>query len=292
LQTVGQKKTSLLEKNVLSIYGYTDYRKYLKDFYEFRKSGPRGYSYRSFSKSAGLSSPNFLKLVIENERNVGKESIPGFINALGLGRSMARYFEALVHLNQAKSDAEKEKYFQELKLLTPESKRRDLNTKEYEYLSHWLYPVIREMISLKEFRDDPYWISRRLNGKAKVSEIQLALQFLKTEKFIVKNGDRYEAVDNMVVSSDEVFSLAIRNYHREMLSQAKESLETLSVEEREFGAIIFALPESSLAELKQRMKKFRNEIHEWACQAITDDPGDMVVQLNLQMYPHTKDGGK
>jgi len=42
----------------LSVYGYTDYRAYLRNFYDMRKESERGYSYRAFSKAAGFSSPN------------------------------------------------------------------------------------------------------------------------------------------------------------------------------------------------------------------------------------------
>ena len=181
-----------------------------------------------------------------------------------------------------------------MKFLIPASKRRDLNTNEHDYLSHWLCPVIREMVTLPNFKDDPYWISRRINGQVKVSEIQNVLNFLKDEGFVKKTDDGYEAVDNMVFSSDEVISLAIRNYHREMLGQAKHSLESLAIDEREFGAIIFSLPDSAMGELKRRIKKFRDEVHEWACNSIVEKPGDRVMQLNIQMYPHTKkvEGGE
>ena len=50
----------------------------------FRKDGKRGYSYRAFSKAAGFSSPNVLKLVIEGKRNIGPEAVENFITALGL----------------------------------------------------------------------------------------------------------------------------------------------------------------------------------------------------------------
>jgi uncharacterized protein (TIGR02147 family) len=92
----------------------------------------------------------------------------------------------------------------------------------------------------------------------------------------------------MVLSSDEVRSLAIRNYHRQMLDQAKESLENLPIEEREFGALTFVLPEAALAELKYKLKTFRRDMHTWAMQVAEEQGGDIVVQLNAQMYPHTK----
>jgi uncharacterized protein (TIGR02147 family) len=273
---------------VLSVYGYTDYRAYLRDFYEFRKDGQHGYSFRAFSKSAGFTSPNILKLVIEGERNISPEATQKFIKALGLKGQMAEYFDALVRMNQAKADADKEHYFNLLQKLTPQGKRRDLNVEGLKYMSHWLYPVIREMVSLEDFRDDPYWIARRINGKATIPEITQALQFLLKEGFIEKVDGRFVPKDNMVLSSDEVKSLAIRNYHRLMLDQAKDSLENLPLEEREFGALTFVLPEAALAELKYKMKLFRRELHTWAMQVAEEHSGEIVVQVNAQMYPHTR----
>jgi uncharacterized protein (TIGR02147 family) len=273
---------------VLSIYGYTDYRTYLREFYEFRKDGQHGYSYRTFSKAAGFASPNILKLVIDGERNISPEATQKFIKALGLKGQMADYFATLVRMNQAKSDADKEHHLSILTRLTPQAKRRDLNTESLKYVSNWLYPVIREMCNLPDFRDDPYWISRRITGKASVAEIGQALQFLLKEGFIEKQDGKFLAKDNMVLSSDEVRSLAVRNYHRQMLEQAKEALENLPMEEREFGALTFVLPEDALAELKYKMKNFRRELHTWAMQVAEERGGELVVQVNAQMYPHSR----
>lgn len=273
----------------LSIYGYTDYREYLRDFYEFRKDGQHGYSFRSFSKAAGFTSPNILKLVIDGTRNISPEAATKFVKALNLKGQMADYFTTLVRMNQSKSDTDKEYYFGILQKLTPQAKRRELESEGLRYLSHWLHPVIREMVSLGEFRDDPYWIARRVNGKATVNEIGQALQFLLKEGFIERGQDgRFSAKDNMVLTHDEVKSLAIRNYHRAMLDQAKEKLESLPLEEREFGALTFVLPESALSELKYKLKTFRSELHTWAMQVSQEQGGEIVVQVNLQMYPHTK----
>lgn len=275
-------------EKVLSVYGYTNYRAYLKDYYEFRKDSQRGYSFRAFSKMAGFTSPNILKLVIDGERNLSPESIQKFIKALNLKGQMCEYFATLVKMNQAKSDADKEYYYAILQKLTPEAKKRDLNPESHKYLSHWLFPVIREMTALKEFRDDPYWISRRIYGKATINEITQALQFLQQEGFVEKHDGRLIMKDNMVLSSDEVKSLSIRNYHRQMLEQAKESLESIPVEEREFGAVTFSIPESAVLELKYKLKQFRRDLHTWAMQVTEDKGGELIIQVNAQMYPHTK----
>ena len=192
-------------------------------------------------------------------------------------------------MNQSKSDSDKEDYFRILQKLTPQAKRRELELEGLRYLSHWLHPVIREMVSLSEFRDDPYWISRRITGKASVSEINKALQFLIKEGFIQRSSEgRFVATDNMIFSKDEVKSLAIRNYHRSMLDLAKEKLEDLPIEEREFGALTFVLPESGIQELKYKIKTFRSDLHTWAMQVANEQKGDVIAQVNIHMYPHTK----
>ncbi len=283
-----QKPGTQREPVVLSIYGYMDYRNYLRDFYELKKASQRGYSYRAFSKAAGFSAPNTLKLVIEGERNIGQAAIDQFVRGLNLKGSMAAYFATLVQMNQAKNDGEKEACFRILQQLTPQAKRRDLHADEVTYLSHWLYPVLREMVSLPEFREDPYWISRRLVGAASVNEVSQGLRFLIDAGFVVRNGDRLVPSDNMVFSSDELRSLAIRNYHRQMLELAKHAIDTLDISEREFGALTVMLPEVAVPALKERIKQFRRDIHSWAVHTVTEADPESVVQINVQMYPVTR----
>lgn len=282
------QENSNSQERVLSIYGYTNFRTYLRDYYDFRKDSQRGYSYRAFSKAAGFTSPNILKLVIDGERNISPEATLKFAKALNIKGQMSEYFATLVKMNQARSDTDKEYYFSILQKLTPQAKKRDLNSESHKYLSHWLYPVIREMTALTEFRDDPYWISRRIYGKASINEISQAIQFLLQEGFVEKIDGKLVNKDNMVLSSDEVRSLSIRNYHRQMLDQAKESLENIPVEEREFGAVTFSIPESAIVELKYKLKQFRRDLHTWAMQVTEDKGGELIIQVNAQMYPHTK----
>ncbi len=273
----------------LSVFGYTDYRQYLRDFYQFKKDSYRGYSFRQFSKDAGFTSPNILKLVTDGERNLTATSLEQFVKGLRLEGAMAEYFRALVLMNQADNDADKAKHYAELKRLAPSAKKRDLDADSVAYLSHWLFPVLREMSQIDGFVDDPYWIARRLTGRANVKQITHAMKFLIEKGFIERKDDgRYASRDNMVLSSDEVRSLAIRQYHRTMLEQAGECLEDIPMEEREFGALTFMVPAHKLEELKFKMKEFRRSIHLWAMQAAEEKAADAVVQVNMQMYPQTK----
>lgn len=278
-------------KRSMSIYGYTDYRQYLADYYEFRKSSSRGYSFRSFSRESGFTAPNVMKLVIDGQRNIGLRSIDKFIVGLHLEGKEADYFRTLVELNNSHDDQEKRELLVKLQRLTPASKRRFLSAESVEYLSSWVYPTLREMVTTGHFKDDPYWLSRRLTGRTSITELAKAIGFLKQNGFIVRNERGFEAQDAMVLSSDEIKSLAIREYHRSCLKQAQEMLEDLDIHEREYGSLTVHLSAERMQELKEKLKEFRSELHQWAMQdgdVMPESDRSHIVQINFQMYPQTR----
>src|SRR5688572_10586343 len=54
---------------VKPVFEYIDFRAYLKDIHLAGKQETPPLSYRSFARKLGFTSPNFLKLVIDGERN-------------------------------------------------------------------------------------------------------------------------------------------------------------------------------------------------------------------------------
>lgn len=284
------KKDKTQNPPQLSVYNYVNFRNYLRDFYKSRKESLKGYSFRVFSKAAGFTSPNILKLVMEGKRNLTNPSIEKFIKGLGLSGKVAEYFNHLVKFNQATDNEEKKSHYEQLKRLIPHTQKRQLDFATVEYLNHWLYPVLREMVQAKQFREDPYWISRRLTGRATTTEITGALKFLEHHGFLKRDSKgELVNVDKMILSSDEVRCMAICQYHKKVLKQAIDTLDDLEMEKREFGAIIFILPKEAFSTLKSKIKEFRQELHLWALQQQQINlPDDNVIQVNIQMYPQTK----
>ena len=97
-----------------SLFEYMNYRDFLRDYYEEKKREHSFYSFRLFSQKAGFKSPNFLKLVIDGNRNLSKESVYKFVKALGLNKKESDYFENLVFFNQSESLEEKNAYLARL----------------------------------------------------------------------------------------------------------------------------------------------------------------------------------
>src|SRR5215510_14248092 len=118
------------------IHSYLDYRQFLRDrFRQLKKSGKN--THRSLSKKAGFASPNFLKLVMEGERNLSERSIGQVAVAFDLNEREREFFAALVRFNQAKGLEEKEALYQELKLRRPDLSLQRLEHSQFEYLKDW-----------------------------------------------------------------------------------------------------------------------------------------------------------
>ena len=85
------------------MFTYNNYRSYLKDYYTSKKQKP-GFSYESFSRSLGIKSGNYLKLVIDGKRSLTLENIHGFARVIGLTGEELNYFESLVLMNQTEDE--------------------------------------------------------------------------------------------------------------------------------------------------------------------------------------------
>ena len=96
--------TKVRRRCPIDVFKYLDYRAFLDAFYRAKK--PSGFSYRAFSRRAGLGAPNYLKLVIEGQRNLTADMAARSADACARDGEAARYFVALVEFNQAReSDA-------------------------------------------------------------------------------------------------------------------------------------------------------------------------------------------
>ncbi|HUP58704.1 MAG TPA: TIGR02147 family protein, partial [Bdellovibrionota bacterium] len=146
----------------VNIFEFTDYRTYLKAFYETKKVTNPAYSMSTFTRRAGLghNSRGYLKLIIEGKRNLTPHTVRRFADALGLQPREALYFENLVYFNQAKTPKDKDYYFQRVSISTAgrESKPFELLRSQYQFYSNWYYVAVWSLAGLPSFNEDPEWI--------------------------------------------------------------------------------------------------------------------------------------
>lgn len=269
---------------------FDDYRAYLRAMVAHLKATRSQFSYRWFSRRAGFSSPNFLKLVAEGQRNLSPRSIGAFATGLGLDERETEMFEALVQLDRARTDAERNRLYERIRRVDKsKGGARQLQHAEHQIYSWWYALVIRELTLLADFREDSEWIARRLHPRIRPSEARKALSLLEQIGLLERgDGGRLRPLDSKLATRQGARSLAIRNFHREMIRLAGESLDGLPVDTRDVSSVTLTLTRSQFEALRARVAAFRRE----ALELLEDTSGDSehrdVYQLNFQLFPVTR----
>lgn len=271
----------------ISVFHYQDYRKFLKDWYLNAKASRGSFSFRTFSKKAGFQSTNFLKLVMDGARNLTEESVAKFALALKLNKQEQEFFRNLVFFNQAKTHEQKNIYYQRLLQSKKYSELKPIEKNQYEYYSAWYHPVIRELAASKTFDGSAESISRQLFPEVTPAQVERSLQLLESLGFIEKIPDgRYRQASSLISTGAEVSSLVVFNYHKLLLSLCGEVLDRAAPSRRDISTMTLGIARGRLAQLKKKIQEFRQEILKLVAD---DDQPDEVVQLNIQLFPVTRD---
>jgi uncharacterized protein (TIGR02147 family) len=277
-----------------SIFEYDNYREYLKDVFAFRKSQRKGLSIRNFARLAGFQSHSFVIFVLQGTKDLSQEGIGKFSKALKHTKDEAYFFKNLVLQNQAKSSSEKARFTQEI--LRSRSYRKIYPLKESQmlYFSSWYYIVVREMVNLPNFKDDPEWIAKNTEPSITPKEAKEALEQLLKLGLLErnKNGKIIQA-NPIVASPDEVMAPFMANLHREFMKRASESIDLVPRENRDLSFLTFRVSEQTAKKFKEKIQNFRRELAE---EASLDPHPEAIFQLNLQLFPVTplskvKNGG-
>jgi uncharacterized protein (TIGR02147 family) len=267
----------------LSIYEYDNYRSFLKDFYFFEKARNKNFSFRFFSRMAGFKSPNFLKKVMEGECNLSEESIPKFAKALKLNKEETEFFRNLVLLNQARTVEEKKVHAQEILRSRVYRRIHPIAESQHNYLANWYFVVIREMVSLPDFKEDPEWISSRISPKVTPSEVRWAIEEMLKIGILKREANQELALANsFIMTGDEVLSPSAGQFHREMMKRASECIDRVPREKRELSALTVCVSRDAASKIKQMVQDFRKAVLQ-AC--AEDQSPEAVYQINLHLFP-------
>ena len=275
-----------IKKQCPTVFDYLDYRKFILEFYSFKKSKNKNFSYRVFAKLASLNSPNYIKLIVDGNRNLTRENARKIALACRFKKSEENYFMALVGWNQSKDNQDREFYWNELVKCAPKDEIYVLNQSQVKILSHWYIMAMLDMIRLKDFKYDPKLITKRFSNLITDRQVIEAFDLLESKGLIMKTGDTFSLTNNIVFHGGDIPSELIKAFHSRVIPMGVEAIFRVPVTKREYGALSLAIREEDIPKLKSEMREFQKKILQYGA-SIYD--GDNVYQLNLQFFPLTTD---
>jgi len=272
------------------IYNFSDYRQFLKKMFEYKKETALSFSYRNFSRLAGFSSPNFLKLVIDGQRNLTNTSIAKIAKGFKLKKPEREYLENLVFMNQATDHQERDHYYKKIISMKTPKNMKLLQSAQYDYFSKWYLPVLRELVMFEGKQLTAKSLAEKLSPKVKEKDVAAALTQLKNLGLVHKDNNGYwKQSEPVITTGPEVKSLLVTNFHHEMIKMAADSIDRFSADKRDISAVTLSISQRNIPEIKSKIAEFRKKIlKEYAC----DQTPDQVIQINIQMFPLTKPDDK
>lgn len=269
-------------KHTLNIFAYDSYREFLRDLYLLKKKEAKGFSHRVFIRMCGFSSPNFLKLVIEGKRNLGKKAQEQIIQTLCNNRLEKEYLCALINFEQADTIDEKNEHLSTIARLRHRKNVKVIDIDQYEYLSKWNNVAIRELVALDDFQEDAEWINSRLGTNLSPSAIKNTIQKLVAMNLLKRDETgRLTQTDMNIVCDPRIFSVAVNNYHKEMLIKASEAIEKAKSANRDITALTVTVDRATYERIVSEIKRCREQIHHLASEAISKD---VVYQVCFQAF--------
>lgn len=264
------------------IIEYTDFRKFMRDYYEERKRCS-AFSWREFSKIAGFSSPSYMKVVCDGKSKLSRIGVERTGAAMGLAGFEMDYFRAMVKFGQAEVESKKVAAYEEMLSIAKMYKVRVLEGDLFEFYDTWRNPVLRELAPLMPGAT-PGELAKMCYPEVSAQEVQESLAFLTKAGLLKKSEGKLVQSETSVKGSNDATRLAMRGMHRMMSQLATPALE-LPVEERNFSGVTMGLSRESYSKIENLLDEFRRKI---IAVAAEEKNVEQVYRLNLQLFPLTK----
>jgi uncharacterized protein (TIGR02147 family) len=268
------------------ILHYLDYRDFIRDHCDYRKTIDPGFSQRAFAREAELppSCSSLLPSVIKGRRNLSLNLRIKFAKALGLTERDFRYFDLLVQFNQAKGMIEKNHFFD---LLTKfrSSRARIVGEGQYRYFSKWYHSAIWTYFSIDQKQRHPAIIAARIFPAITAAQAEESIRLLLSLGLIQKTASGYATTDKHLYTEKDLKAMATRQHLHEMTDTAMSVLESVPPERRQYNALMFSVSEAGFQAVKDRIRSFQEELREIVDH---DKQEDRIYSLTMQLFPNSQ----
>ena len=265
------------------IIEYSDFRQYMRDYYEDRKRRS-AFSWREFSKISGFSSCSYMKVVCDGKSKLSKIGIERVGTAMGLAGFEMEYFRAMVRYGQADSAEAKKDAYRKMLAVAKVHKVRVLEGDLFAFYDSWRNPVVRELAPLMPGAT-PGEMAKMCYTETSAQEVRDSLDFLTKSGLLKKEADGILAQSEIsVTGTPDATRLAMRGMLRQMAALATPALE-LPKEERNFSGVTMGISRETYGRIVDVLDECRKKIIAIAAE---DKSIEQVYRLNLQLFPLTK----
>jgi uncharacterized protein (TIGR02147 family) len=266
----------------MSVYAHQNYRTYLREVMAEKTRKNPAYSLRAMAKNLEIA-PSFLSGVLKGRKNLSQKTSLEVARKLRLDEEEGEYFCLLAQKDAARDPDLKESLVARLQRRNPAHEVNDLSVDHFRSISDWQHFAILSATEMEGFEANGRNLASALEMPQ--AEIEVALDRLERLGMVEQDerGCWLKTSSNPRVTS-KAPSAALRNFHRQTLAKAIESLETQGNDEKVVGSETFAFDSSQVAELSRLAEEFFDKA---LALAKKSKKRDCVYHLGVQAYNFT-----
>lgn len=262
-----------------NIYEHDQSRVILTSYLEKRKENSQGFSVRKWAKDLGLTSHSLLSLQLQGKRKIKPQHIEALAKTMGLTEIEARYFKGVTILEKSTSEEEKQYNLTHLLQSVPQKFIKTKKYKSFHLISKWSHMAIMSLSEIKDFILTESNIEEKLGHKLTKSEVLESLNLLCEEGLLQLEEGVYTPTYQSVVSDNDYADLGIKEYHKGACELAKEAVDEVDLDHREFQSLCLGIPEDKIPLAKEMIRKFRDDFYH-----AMGGSGDDIYKMNIQLF--------
>ena len=266
-----------------SVYGYDDYRAFLRDYFHSRKQNASGYSLKKFSQEVGLGSPNYLKLILDGDRQLTISNIHKIANGIGLTIAEQGFFETLVLFNQAKEPDELRFYKNRLREFVAAKPKKMHKLTMNDLIRKWYYPAVWVCLEGKSALQIESVAKTVGITTAEAKEVVDAL--CKAGLVTEKDGYCKLVGDYLLYHDKKLLSKSQKSYLRDQLERSRREFENNYSKESKFYSHTFTISRERFDFYVDALKSFMESLTE----SSNKETPERIIQLNMQLFPIGKE---
>lgn len=220
------------------------------------------YSMRAFARATGISH-TVLSLVFSGKRKFSRSAIRKLSEFLELDPLQAE------KLLQRKGPLKASEY-------------QDLDLDTFQLISEVYHYAILSALELPHAKFEAKWLAKSLS--ISVTQAKLAMERLQRLGLVEERDGKFRQTNRPLNVGNAQSTVATRTFHKQLLAQARDAIETTSFEVRDMSSTTFAMDASQIPYAKQRIREFRRQL---SAELEAMGAPNAVYHLTVQIFPVT-----
>lgn len=264
------------------IFDFLDVVLFLQEYYKYKKSINKNFSYSSWCQELNIGSNTILRFILQRKRRITLKTAEILKINLKLNNSECEYFNYLLSYSQSNTEAERTASGS--KLIAIQCSRYKQNIINPELASSdALMPVILTLLSFTDFKATNESIAEALD--ISIDNIQIVMQQLLINNLVRIDNEMYFSKVNSFKIADQPYLMSLRKFHEFWLEKSKAAFD-LDFKERRFRALKFSLSEDEFNLAIEKINKFSIELLSQFNHSTIE--GRRLYMLENVLFPVTK----